>query len=82
MSVVETKRTVVVDASNQRLGRMASRIAKMLLLGMNVIVVNAEKAIITGKKKAILERYQRLLARRQFSSHKKINVWYPRNPID
>ena len=44
MSVVETKRTVVVDASNQRLGRMASKIAKMLLLGMNVIVVNAEKA--------------------------------------
>ena len=55
MSVLETKRTVVVDASNQRLGRMASRIAKMLLLGMNVIVVNAEKAVITGKKKAILE---------------------------
>jgi len=80
MSVAETKRTVVVDASNQRLGRMASRIAKMLLMGMNVIVVNAEKAIITGKKKAILERYQRLLARRQFSSHKKINVWYPRKP--
>ena len=54
MSVVETKRTVVVDASNQRLGRMASRIAKMLLLGMNVIVVNAEKAVITGKKLSLI----------------------------
>ena len=53
----------VVDATNQRLGRLASEIA-MILRGKNkpnftphmdtgdfVIVVNAEKVVVTGKKR-------------------------------
>ncbi len=82
MSLQESLRSgrVVVDASGQRLGRMASRVAKMLLNGVEVVVVNAEKAVITGSKEAIMERYKRLLQRRQLSSHKVVKVWYPRRP--
>lgn len=53
----------IVDASNQRLGRLATEIAK-ILRGKNkptytphmdtgdfVIVVNAEKVVVTGKKR-------------------------------
>lgn len=53
----------VIDANNQRLGRLASEIA-MILRGKNkptytphmdtgdfVIVVNAEKVVVTGKKR-------------------------------
>lgn len=69
---------IVVDAAGQRLGRIASKIAKLLLSGVEVIVVNADKAIITGNKKAVLERYLRLMSRRQLSSHKVVKVWYPR----
>jgi large subunit ribosomal protein L13 len=52
----------VVDASNQILGRLASRVAKVLRgktspqyaphvsLNTHIIVVNAEKVLLTGKK--------------------------------
>ncbi len=78
--VLVEKKEVVIDASGHKLGRVASRIAKMLLNGVNVTVVNVEKAIITGKKQAILERYKFLLSRRQLTSHKEGGVWYPRRP--
>lgn len=54
--------------------------AKLLLSGVEVHVVNAEKAIVTGSKRAILERYLRLMGRRQLTSHKVVKVWYPRRP--
>ncbi|MCD6420820.1 MAG: 50S ribosomal protein L13, partial [Thaumarchaeota archaeon] len=59
--VEEEKGELVIDATMHRLGRAASRIAKMLLEGRKVAVVNVEKAIITGKKHAILERYKFLI---------------------
>jgi len=78
--VLEGRGEVVVDATMHRLGRAASRIAKMLLSGVNVTVVNAEKAIITGRKEAILERYKFLISRRALVSPKRGTVWYPRRP--
>lgn len=76
----EGAREVVVDLTMQRLGRAASKIAKMLLKGVNVTVVNVEKAIITGKKEAILERYKFLISRRALVSPKRGTVWYPKRP--
>ncbi|MCL7398235.1 MAG: 50S ribosomal protein L13 [Thaumarchaeota archaeon] len=71
---------IVVDATNLKLGRMASYIAKNLMQGKRVTVVNAEKAIVTGNKKAILERYLMLLGRSQKRSIHRPSVWYPRTP--
>ena len=57
-----TKEWVVVDASGQSLGRVCSKIAKLLRgkykpnftphvdCGDNVIVINADKVVLTGKK--------------------------------
>lgn len=57
-----TKEWVVVDATDQVLGRLASKVAKLLRgkykpnftphvdCGDNVIIVNADKIIITGNK--------------------------------
>jgi len=42
---------VVINADGLILGRMASIIAKRLLKGERILVVNAEKAVISGKKK-------------------------------
>jgi large subunit ribosomal protein L13 len=48
-----TKNVVaVVDADGLILGRMASKVAKKLLNGEEVIIVNAEKSVISGKKKS------------------------------
>jgi len=60
--VTATKEWVVVDATDQVLGRLASKVAKLLRgkykpnftphvdCGDNVIIVNAEKIQLTGKK--------------------------------
>lgn len=80
LQALEEGKEVVIDATMHKLGRAASRIAKMLLNGVNVTVVNAEKAIITGKKQAILERYKFLISRRALVSPKRGTVWYPRRP--
>jgi len=71
------EKTYVVNAEGYRLGRLASKVAKLLLEGHRVKVFNAEKALITGSRSSILEHYLMLRRRRQFSSHKKITVWYP-----
>lgn len=74
------EKTYVVDAEGYRLGRLASYVAKLLLKGHRVTIINAEKTVITGNKSAILEHYLMLRNRKQFSSHKKITVWYPTKP--
>lgn len=37
---------------------MASNVAKMLLLGEHVIIINAEKAIVSGKKRTVITHYK------------------------
>ena len=43
-------KTKYIDADNLILGRMATTAAKSALAGENVVIVNCEKAIVTGKK--------------------------------
>jgi len=62
-TALANKKWYVVDADGLRLGRMASEVAKLLIgkhkesftpgadVGDCVIVVNAEKVIVTGKKR-------------------------------
>lgn len=45
---------IVIDASNLILGRMATFVAKQALLGQEVRVINVEKAVISGKKKVVI----------------------------
>jgi len=53
----------VVDASGLILGRAASLIAKRLLNGEHIVVVNAEKAVVTGSRKQVLDFYTAARAR-------------------
>jgi len=46
----EKQPQTVIDASGLILGRMASVVAKRLLLGESIVIVNAEKATISGKR--------------------------------
>lgn len=47
----------VVDANDLILGRLATVVAKRALLGESIDVVNCEKAVITGNRKTILDKY-------------------------
>jgi large subunit ribosomal protein L13 len=48
-----SKQTVtLVNAEGQIVGRMGSKVAKLLLNGEEVVILNAEKAVFSGKKKS------------------------------
>ena len=51
----------IINADGLILGRMASIIAKRLLKGEKIIVVNAEKAIISGKRKTKIKEAKKFL---------------------
>lgn len=51
----------IINADGLILGRMASIIAKRLLKGEKIAVVNAEKAVISGKKKAKIREAKEFL---------------------
>jgi len=48
---------VVINAEGHVLGRLSTNVAKRLLTGETVVVVNAEKAVITGSREDVLDRY-------------------------
>ena len=51
---------IIIDAEGAIFGRLCSFAAKKALQGYEVIIVNSEKAIITGNKKDIVQKYQEL----------------------
>ena len=46
------KPVTVVNAEGLILGRMSSKVAKKLLNGEEVVIINAEKTVISGKTKS------------------------------
>jgi large subunit ribosomal protein L13 len=64
------------DAKGVILGRLASTVAKRLLGGEKVTIINAEKALISGSKANILERYELKRDR----GYIRKGPFYPRRP--
>ena len=48
----------IIDATDAIIGRLATRVAKMLLLGETIVLVNSEKVVITGTKERVLAKYK------------------------
>ncbi len=66
----------VIDADKAILGRMCTHVARRLLDGEQIAIVNSEKAIITGKKSAIKKRYKQ---KRDVGTYRK-GPFFPRMP--
>lgn len=72
---------VVIDAANMVMGRLASIVAKELLNGNRVIVVNADKIIVTGSnKKSILESFFKKLRVRSNVNPRRHGPFISRSP--
>ncbi len=69
----------VINAEGAVLGRLASEVAKMLMKDEKVIIVNAEKAIITGKIDEIYAKYKQRIDRADISNPRK-GPKFPRRP--
>lgn len=50
-----SKDPILLDAKDQILGRLASYVAKKALSGDTIIILNAEKAVISGKRRSIVD---------------------------
>jgi len=59
----------VINAEGLILGRLASKVAKMLLEGEEVVIVNAEKAVITGNREDIFAKYKQRTELRTIGLH-------------
>lgn len=66
----------IIDAEGATLGRLCTSVAKSLLNGDEIAIVNAEKAIISGKKRMIKEEYK---TRREIGTYRK-GPFFPRMP--
>ena len=66
MSVRALTGTVYVDATGQIAGRLCSKVAKLLLSGKRVVVLNAEKALISGGRFSVRQEW---LKRLEIYSH-------------
>jgi large subunit ribosomal protein L13 len=66
----------IIDAKGLILGRMASIIAKRLLQGESIIILNAEKAAISGKRLQIVKDAKTFLE----VGHPKKGPYHPRMP--
>ncbi len=67
---------VVIDANGLIVGRMASKIAKMLLDGEDVVILNSEKALFTGSKISVYKSYKK----KRELVHRRKGPFYPRMP--
>ena len=66
----------IIDANKAVLGRLGTVVAKRLLNGEEIAIVNSEKAIITGKKPMLKELYKH---RREQGTYRK-GPFFPRMP--
>ena len=68
---------IIIDATETVLGRLCSYVAKQALGGSELVVVNAEKAIISGNKTDVINKYKKLRAMGGTANH---GPNYPRSP--
>jgi large subunit ribosomal protein L13 len=68
--------TTIIDANGAVLGRLSTNAAKRLLNGEEVAVINAEKAIIVGRKSLIKSIYTQ---KREVGTYRK-GPFFPRMP--
>jgi len=72
-------RPIVIDATDHIAGRLSTNVAKLLLKGNMVSVVNCEKIMISGTRSNIIREYRDRL---EISSiiHPKHGPYHPRRP--
>jgi len=73
---------MIIDGEGLIMGRLASTISKMLLNGEKVVILNAEKILISGTKEWAYARYKQRVDRASISNPRKMGPKYPRRPDD
>ncbi len=61
MTMKEVDEYTVINADGLILGRLASKVAKRLLCGEKIAIVNSEMTIVSGKRSSIIDDYKEKL---------------------
>ena len=69
----------LIDAKDKILGRFCSQVAKLALLGHNIVIINAKDAIISGTKNNIHENFLKKLNISTATNPRRGPFW-PRRP--
>ena len=74
----ESENVTVIDGKDLILGRLGSIVAKKLLLGETIKIVNCKDIVILGRKKYLVDRYKNKLSNKVV----KQGPYYSRSPAD
>jgi large subunit ribosomal protein L13 len=75
----ETPQTIIVDGSNMIAGRLCSHVAKLLIKGNRVSIVNSENIMISGDRDTIIGQYRKFLEIASINNP-KFGPFHPRRP--
>jgi large subunit ribosomal protein L13 len=70
---------IIVDGTNHLAGRLSSNVAKMLLQGNRVAIVNCEKIMLSGSRRNIIHNYKKFLEVASIL-HPEHGPYHPRRP--
>ena len=73
---------MIINGEGHILGRLASVVSKKLLDGEEVVVLNAEKIMLTGNKDWAYAKYKQRVDRASISNPRDLGPKYPRRPED
>jgi large subunit ribosomal protein L13 len=51
---------MIIDAKDLIVGRFATRVAKLALLGEDIKIINCDKAVLSGNKRSVYAKYDRI----------------------
>jgi large subunit ribosomal protein L13 len=72
--------TVYLDGTRMRLGRLASFVAKQLIAGDSVVIVNVEKMVVSGSRASVLSKYKRWMELRTFKNPESVGPKHHKGP--
>ncbi|MCH8519545.1 MAG: 50S ribosomal protein L13 [Nanoarchaeota archaeon] len=74
----KTQEATIIDAKDLILGRLGSVVAKRLLMGEEIKIVNCKDIVVLGNKKYLIDRYKTKLSNKVV----KQGPYYSRSPAD
>lgn len=72
--------TLYIDGSRLRLGRVATSVAKQLINGNSVVIVNVEKVVVSGSRDSVMSKYERWMKLRTFKNPEDVGPKQHRGP--
>ncbi len=75
----KSKQSIVVDGTNMIAGRLCSHVAKLLIQGNRVSIVNTENVMLSGDRSAIIKSYRTYLEIGSINNP-KFGPFHPRRP--